>query len=83
MVNLLLNIAGMGLVKLIVGLFPNNNYQQFDNILEVDDHVLNIFAWVNKFIPTNLILILLGLTTTLLLQKMVMNLIIRFLYKLS
>lgn len=83
MINVLFNLAGMGIVKLIVGLLPNNNYDQFDNVLQVGSHVLNIFAWANKFVPTGLIMILLGLTTTLLLSKMLMNLIFRFLNKIS
>lgn len=83
MFNLLHIFAGMGVTKLLMKLIPDNNYNQFDDILKVGARVTNIFAWVNQFIPTGLILILLGLTTTLLLSKMIINLIMRFLHRFS
>lgn len=67
--NLGLYFLGLKLVQFVLKLLPKNNYEDVDSFIAAGKHVQNIFAWVNQFIPTDLLLILVAMTTTLIVSK--------------
>ena len=70
MATIAINFLLLKIIQMFVGLLPNNDYEQLNGFLDVSSHVLNIFAWVNQFVPTQLILILLSLSASLFFIKM-------------
>lgn len=58
---MIFNILGLKFINFILGLLPN---ALVDNIpvIETTSGLLNIFAWVDYFIPLEMIVLLLSLT---------------------
>lgn len=75
MASLIINFALIKLIQLLVRFIPTNDYSTLTSFTSVSSHVVNIFAWANKFIPVDLILVLLTLTATLFFIKMFWKLI--------
>lgn len=71
----LFGIAGLKLLNFIVGLLPefNLNIPAIDNISQV----VNIFAWINYFLPTKLIITLLGILTAYYSFRLTYNLLMK------
>lgn len=70
----LFGIAGLKLLNFIIGLLPDFdiNIPAIENISQV----LNIFAWVNFFLPTGLIVALLAILTAYYGFRIVYNIIV-------
>ena len=57
------SVLGLKFLNFIIGLLPDVDLSGIPAIENISD-VMNIFAWVNFFIPTTVILALLTITAT-------------------
>lgn len=71
----LFSVVGIKLLNFIIGMLPNMNLDipAVENIQSVS----NIFAWVNFFLPSQLILTLLGILTSFYTFKLVFDIIVK------
>ena len=71
----LLSVIGLKVLNFILGLLPEFEISipAIDNISQV----LNIFAWVNFFLPTELIIALLAIVTSYYTFRLLYNIIIQ------
>lgn len=69
----LLSVAGLKILNFVIGLLPDFSIDipAIDNISQV----VNIFAWINFFLPTSLIAALLGIITAYYSFKLIFNII--------
>lgn len=65
----LLYFIGLKVFDMVLHLIPNVNLDSIDNFIDTGLQLKNIFAWVNQFIPTDILVLLLGLTATLVMVK--------------
>lgn len=78
MATIVVNFVLLKLINVIIGMLPNTNYDSLESYFDVGSHVLNIFAWVNQFVPTGVILMLLGFSASLFFIKMFWKIVDKF-----
>lgn len=58
---MIFNILGLKFLNFILGLLPDAFIDKFP-VIETTSELLNIFAWVDYFVPLPMIILLLSLT---------------------
>lgn len=58
---MIISTLGLKIINYIIGLIPNVSFDGIPVIEQITD-VMNIFAWINFFIPATVIAALLGIT---------------------
>ena len=75
---ILINLAVLAVVKLFCKFTPAVDFDSLSGFTSGFSMLANIFSWVNQFVPTNLILILLTLTVSMIMVKVFWRIIDRF-----
>lgn len=61
-VTMFLSLLLVKIITVILKLLPTPDFGQIDGFLSVSSHVVNIFAWAQRFLPVSLITTLFSLT---------------------
>jgi hypothetical protein len=78
MAQLIITLGLLKVIQLFCKLVPSVDYSSLDSYTSGFNNILNIFAWVNKFVHTGLILVLFSVTASMFMVKVFWRIIDKF-----